>query len=131
MAADENARKSSAVRASPQARSSDDSREALRRLAPEDGHKHPSTGRIERLSTYADQANQYLILIEGGPPSNYSAWSPDLPGCVATGLTIDECETEMREAIAFHIDGLADDGGPIPEGSGPGVYVERTPRPAA
>jgi len=83
------------------------------------------------LSTYADQANRYLILIEGGPPSNYSAWSPDLPGCVATGLTIDECETEMREAIAFHIDGLADDGGPIPEGSGPGVYVERTPRPAA
>jgi len=83
------------------------------------------------LSTYADQANQYLILIEGGPPSNYSAWSPDLPGCVATGLTIDECEAEMREAIAFHIDGLADDGGPIPEGSGPGVYVERTPRPAA
>ena len=83
------------------------------------------------MSTYADQANQYLILIEGGPPSNYSAWSPDLPGCVATGLTIDECETEMREAIAFHIDGLADDGGPIPEGSGPGVYVERTPRPAA
>ena len=83
------------------------------------------------MSTYADQANQYLILIEGGPPSNYSAWSPDLPGCVATGLTIDECEAEMREAIAFHIDGLADDGGPIPEGSGPGVYVERTPRPAA
>ena len=83
------------------------------------------------MSTYADQANRYLILIEGGPPSNYSAWSPDLPGCVATGLTIDECEAEMREAIAFHIDGLADDGGPIPEGSGPGVYVERTPRPAA
>ena len=131
MAVDEDARKSSAVRASPQARPCDDSRQALVRLAPEDRRKHPSTGRIERVSTHADQANRYLILIEGGPPSNYSAWSPDLPGCVATGPTIDECEAEMTEAIAFHLEGLAEDGGPIPDGSGPGVYVERTPRPAA
>lgn len=83
------------------------------------------------MITYAEQANQYLILIEGGPPSNYSAWSPDLPGCVATGATIDECELEMKEAIAFHLEGLAEGGGPIPEGSGPGVYVAHTPRPAA
>jgi len=83
------------------------------------------------VSTYAEQAEKYMILIEGGPPSNYSAWSPDLPGCVATGASIDECEAEMRDAIAFHLEGLAEDGGPIPDGSGPGVYVERTPRPAA
>ena len=54
------------------------------------------------MSEYTDQARRYLILIEGGPPSNYSAWSPDLPGCAATG-----------------------DWGPIPEPSGPGVYIER------
>jgi len=82
------------------------------------------------MSAYAEQAEKYVILIEGGPPSNYSAWSPDLPGCVATA-SIDECEAEMRDAIAFHLEGLPGDGGPIPDGSGPGVYVERTPRPAA
>jgi predicted RNase H-like HicB family nuclease len=71
------------------------------------------------------QANRYLILIEGGPPSNYSAWSPDLPGCVATGGTLEEVEQEMRAAIVLHLEGLAEDGEPIPEPSGPGVYVER------
>ena len=83
------------------------------------------------MSTYAEETDRYVILIEGGPPSNYSAWSPDLPGCVATGATIEECEAKMREAIAFHLEGLVEDGGPIPEGSGPGVYVAHTPRPAA
>jgi len=73
----------------------------------------------------------YLILIEGGPPSNYSAWSPDLPGCVATGTTVDETEARMREAIALHLEGLAEDGCPLPDPSGAGVYVERSTRPAA
>ena len=82
------------------------------------------------MSTYAELAGRYLILIEGGPPTNYSAWSPDLPGCAATGATIEECEAEMKEAIAFHLEGLAEDG-PIPDGNGPGVYVAYTPRPAA
>jgi predicted RNase H-like HicB family nuclease len=77
------------------------------------------------MTNFAKQAKQYLILIEGGPPSNYSAWSPDLPGCVATGDTLEEVEREMRAAIAFHLEGLAEDGESIPEPSGPGVYVER------
>jgi predicted RNase H-like HicB family nuclease len=77
------------------------------------------------MSDYTEYAKRYLILIEGGPPSNYSAWSPDLPGCVATADTLEEVEREMRAAIAFHLDGLAEDGEPIPEPSGPGVYVER------
>ena len=77
------------------------------------------------MSDYTEQAKGYLILIEGGPPSNYSAWSPDLPGCAATGSTLEEVEREMRAAIAFHLEGLAEDGDPIPEPSGPGVYVER------
>lgn len=70
-------------------------------------------------------AERYLILIEGGPPSNYSAWSPDLLGCVATGDTINQTVAEMRDAIAFHLEGLAADGDPIPEPSGPGVYIEQ------
>lgn len=67
----------------------------------------------------------------GWAPSNYSAWSPDLPGCVATGATVEETEREMRAAIAFHVEGLAEDGAPVPEPSGPGVYVERKARGAA
>jgi predicted RNase H-like HicB family nuclease len=69
--------------------------------------------------------DRYLILIEGGPPSNYSAWSPDLLGCVATGDTIEETVAEMREAIAFHLEGLTADGDMIPEPTGPGVYIEQ------
>jgi predicted RNase H-like HicB family nuclease len=72
-----------------------------------------------------------LILIEGGPPSNYSAWSPELPGCVATGKTLEDVEREMRAAIAFHLEGIAEDGEPLPDPSGPGVYVERRSPAAA
>jgi predicted RNase H-like HicB family nuclease len=82
------------------------------------------------MSDYTEQAKRYLILIEGGPPSNYSAWSPDLPGCAATGDTLEDVEREMRAAIAFHLEGLAQEGDPVPEPSGPGVYLERTATPA-
>jgi predicted RNase H-like HicB family nuclease len=83
------------------------------------------------MTDYADLADRYLILIEGGPPSNYSAWTPDLPGCVATGATLDAVEREMRAAIAFHLKGLAEDGRPMPDPSGSGVYVERARQTAA
>lgn len=75
---------------------------------------------------FEQQAERYLILIEGGPPSNFSAWSPDVPGCVATGDTMEQCVSEMHGAIAFHLEGLAEDGDPIPEPTGPGIYVERS-----
>jgi predicted RNase H-like HicB family nuclease len=76
------------------------------------------------MTDFADHAQHYLILVEGGPPSNYSAWAPDLPGCVATGDDIDGCAANMREAIAFHLEGLAAAGEPAPEpSSGAGVYV--------
>jgi predicted RNase H-like HicB family nuclease len=68
---------------------------------------------------------RYLILVEGGPPSNYSAWSPDVPGCVATGPTIEECIEEMRTAIASHLDVMREHGETLPQPNGPGVYVER------
>jgi predicted RNase H-like HicB family nuclease len=72
------------------------------------------------------ESERYLILVEGGPPSNYSAWSPEVLGCVATGDTIDECVEEMRAALASHLSLMRQDGESIPEPSGPGIYVART-----
>jgi predicted RNase H-like HicB family nuclease len=60
---------------------------------------------------------RYLIVIEGTEGANYSAYVPDLPGCVATGATREEVEREMHDAIAFHLEGLRDAGEPIPEPS--------------
>lgn len=56
---------------------------------------------------------RYAIVIENAG-SNYSAYVPDLPGCVATGLTVDEVEREIREAIEVHLEGMREDGSPIP-----------------
>ncbi|HEY2719272.1 MAG TPA: type II toxin-antitoxin system HicB family antitoxin [Solirubrobacteraceae bacterium] len=67
--------------------------------------------------------NQYLIHIEGGPPTNYGAYSPDVLGCVAVGDTIDECVAEMRSALAAHFEVMLEYGEEIPEPSGPGIYV--------
>ena len=58
---------------------------------------------------------RFLIIVEKAD-DNYSAYSPDLPGCVATGKTREEAEANMHEASAFHIDGLKEDGLPIPDG---------------
>lgn len=60
---------------------------------------------------------RYLIVIEGAEGENYSAYAPDLPGCVATGWTAGEVEREMRSAITFHLEALAEAGEPIPEPS--------------
>ena len=51
---------------------------------------------------------KYAVVIEKAT-ANYSAYEPDLPGCVATGATIKEVEAEIREAIAFHIEGMLED----------------------
>jgi predicted RNase H-like HicB family nuclease len=66
---------------------------------------------------------RYAIVVEKGE-SNYSAYVPDLPGCVATGATIEEVESQMREAIEFHLDGMKEEGLPIPEPSSTVEYVE-------
>jgi len=63
---------------------------------------------------------RYAIVVEK-TENNYSAYVPDLPGCVATGRTVEETENEIREAIAFHIEGLLEDGLTIPK---PAVIVE-------
>jgi len=66
---------------------------------------------------------RYAIVIEKAE-ENYSAYVPDLPGCVATGATVPEVEQEMREAIRFHIDGLKEDGLPVPQPTSIADYVE-------
>jgi predicted RNase H-like HicB family nuclease len=58
--------------------------------------------------------NAYVILIGPTPDGGYGAWAPDLPGGIALGDTIEATEREMREAIAFHLDGLRADGLPLP-----------------
>ena len=66
---------------------------------------------------------RYAIVIEKAE-GNYSAYAPDLPGCVATGASIEEIETQMQEAIAFHLEGLREDGAIIPAPSSRVEYIE-------
>ena len=66
---------------------------------------------------------RYGVVIEKAE-SNYSAYVPDLPGCVATGQTVEEVEREIREAIRFHLDGLREDGLPVPAPTTICDYVE-------
>ena len=66
---------------------------------------------------------RYAIVIEKAD-GNYSAYVPDLPGCVATGGTIEEVESQIREAIEFHLEGLREDGTPIPPPASRVDYVD-------
>ena len=66
---------------------------------------------------------RYLVIFEKAN-DNYSAYSPDLPGCIATGSTRDEAEKNIKEAISFHIEGLTKDGLPLPEPTSFTEYVE-------
>ena len=66
---------------------------------------------------------RYAVVIEKAN-GNYSAYVPDLPGCVATGETVKAVETEIREAIRFHIEGLRADGLPVPAPTSIADYVE-------
>jgi predicted RNase H-like HicB family nuclease len=66
---------------------------------------------------------KYLIVIEP-TATGYSSYSPDLPGCVSTGSTREECESNMHEAIEFHLDGLREEGEPIPQPQTTAAFVE-------
>lgn len=66
---------------------------------------------------------RYAMIIETGK-RNYSAYLPDLPGCVATGKTIEEVRQHMREAIELHLAGMREDGLPIPQPTTLADYVE-------
>lgn len=64
---------------------------------------------------------KYLIIFEKAG-NNYSAYSPDIPGCIATGSTRQETEKNIRDAISFHLEGMEKDGLPIPE---PASFAEQ------
>jgi predicted RNase H-like HicB family nuclease len=66
---------------------------------------------------------RYVMIIEPGD-RNYSAYLPDLPGCIATGKTIEEVRQRMREAIELHLEGMRSDGLPIPQPTSLADYVE-------
>jgi predicted RNase H-like HicB family nuclease len=66
---------------------------------------------------------RYPIIIEKSK-KNYSAYSPDLPGCIATGATIKETLSRMRSAIKFHLEGLKKQGSEILEPSSKVKYIE-------
>jgi len=68
---------------------------------------------------------RYAVVIEKAE-HNYAAYVPDLPGCIATGQTVKETETQIQEAIQFHLQGMREDGLPIPEPSSQVEYVEVT-----
>jgi len=65
---------------------------------------------------------KYLIIIEQ-TNSGYSAYSPDLPGCVTTGQTKEDTEKNMKEAIEFHIEGLKLEGLDVPVPSSSSAYI--------
>jgi predicted RNase H-like HicB family nuclease len=66
---------------------------------------------------------RYLVVVEKGPTS-FGAYVPDLPGCVVVGETRDEVLMLIREAIEFHIEGLKQDGQPVPPPSSTGEVVD-------
>ena len=66
---------------------------------------------------------RYAIVIEKAE-GNFSAYVPDLPGCIATGSTVAEVETEIRAAISFHLEGMREDGMPVPEPSSQVEYID-------
>ena len=73
---------------------------------------------------------KYAVVIERGP-NNYSAYVPDLPGCVTTGKTIEEVKADIREAIELHLEGLKEDGVSVPEPSSVAIEVELPVQPSA
>jgi predicted RNase H-like HicB family nuclease len=66
---------------------------------------------------------RYAILIEPGP-NNYSAYVPDLPGCITTGRTLEEIKRNMVDAISLHLESMQEDGDPIPQPTTLCDYVE-------
>lgn len=66
---------------------------------------------------------RYAIVIEKAE-SNFSAYVPDLPGCIATGTTVEEVESQIREAIEFHLEGMREDGIAIPAPASRVEYVD-------
>ena len=72
--------------------------------------------------TEGKKLHRFLIVVEEAG-TNYSAYSPDLPGCVATGESREEVERNMHEAVQMHVQGLREDNLPIPESQSFAEYI--------
>ena len=105
-----------AIQASDQTGRGDSTRKAWGRISARNAQQRLETSRFKKMK-------KYLVVIEE-TGSGYSAYSPDLPGCVATGKTREEVEREMQEAIEFHLEGITRDGERIPEPRTYSHYVE-------
>ena len=81
-----------------------------------------SPARTNRMALRTDPI-RYAVVIENGE-RNYSAYVPDLPGCVSVGDTAEQVKSKIREAIEFHLEGMREDGLPIPQPSSQADYVE-------
>jgi predicted RNase H-like HicB family nuclease len=81
-----------------------------------------SPARTNRMALRTDPI-RYAVVIENGE-RNYSAYVPDLPGCVSVGDTAEQVKSKIREAIEFHLEGMREDGLPIPKPSSQAHYVE-------
>ena len=84
----------------------------------EDTHAGP-----RRALTGGRLMSRYLVIIEESA-TGYSAFLPDLPGCIATGFTREEVEKTMREGVAFHLEGLRESGEPVPPPRSSATYVD-------
>lgn len=78
---------------------------------------------VLKQAAEGESVMRYAVVIEKAD-GNYSAYVPDLLGCVATGQTVAEAEAEIRDAIRFHIEGLRSDGLPVPEPTSIAEYIE-------
>jgi len=83
---------------------------------PLNAGQHPQAGRAETMK-------KFLIVIEE-TGTGYSAYSPDLPGCVSTGRTREEVERNMREGIEFHLEGMGLEGMEVPDPHTYSAYIE-------
>ena len=70
---------------------------------------------------------RYVVVVEGARGTNYSAYVPDLPGCIATGDAVEECEANIRDPIAFHLQGMREAGETVPEPSAVAATVVEVP----
>lgn len=111
--------KSSKSKAFHEKREGDPSWQALHRLGPRYFKQYSQTSWVEM----SELVMRYAIVIEDAG-NNFSAYVPDLPGCVAAAETVEETEQLIREAIAFHIEGLKEDNLPVPTPSSRVEYVE-------
>jgi predicted RNase H-like HicB family nuclease len=79
---------------------------------------------VQSANTRQSPAIQASNVVIEPANDNFSAYVPDLPGCIATGATLEETEQAIREAIEFHIEGLREDGAPVPPPTSRVDYIE-------